>query len=69
MTYISRTDSPIADFNRYMAELERQQESLPVCAECEEKITDEHLYIINGEMICENCIELCKHYTDEFMGV
>lgn len=51
-----RTGDPIEDFNRYDAERERQLRKLPRCSECDEPITDEYAYYINGEWICERCM-------------
>jgi formylmethanofuran dehydrogenase subunit E len=50
------TDNPIADFNSWDAEHNRQLEALPVCADCDEHIQDERAYYINGEWICMACM-------------
>ena len=50
------TDGPLADFARHDAEQQAQLEKLPVCCECDEPIQDEHCYEINGEYICEECL-------------
>ena len=52
-----RTGDPIDDFNRYEAECERQLKKLPRCSECDEHITDDYAYYINGEWICEQCMK------------
>lgn len=40
---------------------ERMQEAWlarrPVCADCEQHIQDESAYYINGEWICEDCMD------------
>lgn len=51
------TDDPIADFERYDAEQQAQLDKLPVCCECDEPIQGEYCYEINGEYICEECLE------------
>ena len=51
------TEDPVSDFERFDAEQERRLEQLPVCADCEEHIQDEEAYYINGEWICERCID------------
>lgn len=51
------TDDPIADFNRWEAEQEKQLERLPVCADCDNPIQDETAFYINGEWICEDCMD------------
>jgi formylmethanofuran dehydrogenase subunit E len=50
------TDDPIADAERYTAEQEARVERLPICTECGHHIQDEHLYEINDEFICEECM-------------
>ena len=51
------TDDPLLDFARHDAEQNRLLEQLPVCADCDEHIQDETAYYINGEWICENCMD------------
>ena len=51
-----RTDDPVKDFLQYDAERERELAKLPRCCECDEPITDEYCYEINGEYLCEDCL-------------
>lgn len=51
------TDDPIADYDRYDAEQERELEKLPVCCDCGERVTADHYYLINDEVICPECLE------------
>lgn len=51
------TDNPIADFNRWDEEQNRCLEELPECADCGEHIQDEFAFYIDGEWICERCID------------
>lgn len=51
------TDNPVADFHRYDAERQAEIERLPICSECDERIQDEYCFEINGEYICEHCME------------
>ena len=37
-------------------EVERQLERLPVCEVCGHPIQDEHLYLINDEFVCTECL-------------
>ena len=63
-----RTDDPVADFLRWDEEQNRQLERLPVCADCGEPVQDEHLYLINDEIICQEC--LVRYYrksTDDYI--
>lgn len=54
---MSFTDNPILDFANYDAEQQEQLEKLPVCIECGEPIQDKYCFEINGEYICEECLE------------
>lgn len=51
------TDNPIADFDRYCNEQQKELDRLPECCECGEKIMDEYCFEVNGEYICERCME------------
>lgn len=53
----SRTDDPIADFNRYEEERQAKLEKLPKCDECGEYIQDDCLYEFNDTLICEECLK------------
>lgn len=61
-----KTDDPVADYERYDAELEQERELLPECSGCGEKIEDDFCYEINDEIICEECLErnFRKHTVD-----
>jgi len=61
------TDDPVADFLRYDAEQEKELERLPHCAECDQRIEDEFCYQINGEILCETCMEQYRVYTSDVM--
>ena len=51
------TDDPVADWDRYCADQERELEKLPKCEICGEPITDEYLYDIDGDLVCEECLK------------
>lgn len=51
------TDDPYDDFRRHDAERSRRLASLPECVECGEPIQDDEAYYINGEWVCEACVE------------
>ena len=57
---IYRSDDPIRDFNRKSAEEDAWLAKRPVCAECGHPIQDESAYYINGEWICEDCMDSYK---------
>ena len=51
------TDDPVADYDRYCAEQERESQRFPLCSECGERIMDDFCYEINDEYICEKCMK------------
>ena len=51
------TDDPAADFARHDAEQEAWLAKLPVCYECGHPVQDEHCYLINDEVVCQDCLE------------
>ena len=52
-----RTSNPIADAERYMADLEENLKRFPECSCCGMHIQDEYAYYINDEWICETCMD------------
>jgi hypothetical protein len=56
MAYFS--DDPVADFNRYDRDQQRQLERLPVCEghKCGQRIQDDIYFDIDGEILCEECM-------------
>ena len=63
---MSRIGDPLDDFFRHDWEQTRRLSSRPECSECGEHIQDETAYYINGEWICENCMDTYKRYVDDF---
>jgi formylmethanofuran dehydrogenase subunit E len=57
MSVILPSGDPIADFDRYDTEQCRQEEKLPECSECGEKVHDDYFYEINDEVICSDCLD------------
>ena len=51
------TDDPVADFSRHDAEQEAQLKKTPVCCYCDEHVQEEFYFEINGEVICETCMD------------
>lgn len=47
---------------------EDSHDLLPLCSECEKPIEDEFCFVINGEPICEECMEQYKQPTAYLMG-
>ena len=65
---VYRTDDPGRDFDAWEADQERELERLPVCSECGERILDDFLYEIYGELICEECLrENYRKMTSDLM--
>ncbi len=58
------TDNPVRDFERHDAEQERWLQSRPVCEVCGEHIQEEHLYDIDGDLVCEEC--LTKYMNENY---
>ncbi len=50
-----RTDDPYADFCSHEREQERLAAQLPECDYCGSSI-DDHYFNINGDIICEGCL-------------
>lgn len=62
------TDNPDRDFDRWDREQESWKALLPVCSECDEPIQSESCYEINGEYICEDCMnDNHKKYTTDLI--
>jgi formylmethanofuran dehydrogenase subunit E len=55
-------------WERHEAEQQRQLEKCPKCDYCGDYIQDEHLYDIDGTIICEECMERnFKKETENYM--
>ena len=55
-------------WERYDRERERELEKFPLCDCCRERITDEHLYHIEGYIYCEKCLnEEFRKRTEDYM--
>ena len=51
------SDDPAADFARHDREQAKRLSKLPVCDICDDPIQDDFYYEINGENICEHCLD------------
>ena len=51
------TDNPVADYDRYCNEQQKELDRLPRCCECGEPIQDEYAYYINDEWIHKSCMD------------
>lgn len=61
------TDDPARDFERWEAAQEAKLERLPKCADCGNPIQDETAFYINGEWICEECMEAYRVNTGDYI--
>ena len=50
------TDDPVADYERYSAQQERELDKLPVCDRCRKKIHNDYYWDIEGTLYCEKCM-------------
>lgn len=48
---------PVADAVRYSHMEERRADRYPRCAECDGFITDDWCYLINGDLLCRQCVD------------
>ena len=54
-------------FEQMEREIENVLKDLPVCSECGELIHTDYYYDINGELICEDCMnEYYRKSTDDY---
>ncbi len=62
------SDDPVRDFMMHDAKQTQWLEQQPVCSECDEHIQDEYCYEINGELICEDCLNTNhKKRTEDYI--
>ena len=61
------SNDPIADFHAWDAEQYEELKKLPVCDWCGEHIMSDYFYDINGEYICENCMDDRRRSTDDYL--
>lgn len=50
------SDDPGHDFDLYDSDLQAELDRLPKCCCCDNEIQDEYYYEINGEIVCEECL-------------
>ena len=43
-------------FKQHDAEQQKQLDRLPRCSECERPIQDEFCFEVNGELVCDECM-------------
>ena len=61
------SDNPVADYDRYCNEQQKELDKLPECSECGEKIQSDECYEFNDELICPDCLkEYHRKHTEDF---
>ena len=65
---IYKSDDPLLDYSRHEAEAERWLVTRPICSECERPIQDDYCFELNGDLICEGCMEDHKRWTEDFIS-
>lgn len=63
------SDDPARDFDRYDMEQERKRARLPICdnRKCRRQIDAEHYYEIDGDILCEKCMnDRYRKNTEDF---
>lgn len=50
------------------ARLQKYEDKLPKCDHCDEPITGDYLYNIDGVIYCEECLnDMFKKHTEDYM--
>jgi formylmethanofuran dehydrogenase subunit E len=66
MSYFRKGD-PLDDFMWKDMEQARYEARLPICEDCNERITDDDYYEVDGEILCEDCMkERYQKSTDDY---
>lgn len=61
------TDDPLRDFDTWEREREAELKRLPKCGKCENPIQDDFYYDIDGDILCEDCLnDLYKHPVEMY---
>jgi hypothetical protein len=66
------TDDAERDFLMHDMEQARREARLPVCdnRKCRKKIYDDFYWEIDGEILCEKCVNLrYRKYTEDFIQI
>ena len=55
-------------FCEHEARQESMLDELPICCDCKEPIQEDHLFDINGELFCFDCMKSnYRKYTEDYM--
>lgn len=61
-------DNPLDSYEEETIDAEELFAMLPRCSECEKPIQDEFCFVINGEAVCEPCMDQYRQPTAYLMG-
>ena len=62
------TDDPVRDFHNYDAEVQAKLSKLPKCDDCADIIQDDYYYSVDGDILCESCMnDRYRHCADEYL--
>ena len=50
------SDEPVRDFDRHDMAMAQRVAKLPKCERCGKPINDDRYFLINEEILCENCM-------------
>ena len=62
-----KTADALQDFALYDADCAAAEELLPVCDECGARIREDTYFDIDGTIICEDCLNDYKKYTEDYI--
>ena len=62
-----KTDNPLQDYYNFETQQEKALQKLPLCNECGEHIQDDYCYVINDEVICEDCMSNYRKPIDDLI--
>lgn len=60
------TDNPLYDFAMHDAEQQAELDKLPKCAECGNPVQYEEAFYINGDWICESCMNGYRRTVNDY---
>ena len=64
------TDDAERDFARWDMEQTRAEARLPRCEDCGEIIHDDYYWEIDGEILCEDCMnDRYRKHTEDFIEI
>lgn len=63
------TGDPVRDFHRYDAHQQKELERCPKCDYCGKHITADNYYDLDGDIVCEECLDrYFKKAVEDYVG-